>query len=92
MMEDDIEYLIKAGYWMSVSPVMSKEKWSWTCGVYKRGKKTGNWITEDCKTHKTPSIAYKWGAERIKDIIELAEHKEHKIEHKVCSENKKNKI
>ena len=59
---------------------------------YKRGKKTGNWITEDCKTHKTPSIAYKWGAERIKDIIELAEHKEHKIEHKVCSENKKNKI
>jgi len=70
MNAEDIDWLMEKGWWVSVAPVMSKGKWAWTCGVYKRGKKTGNWITEDCKTHKTPSVAFQWGSNKVKQLIE----------------------
>ena len=33
MEKEDIDFLIKKGWWLSVSPVMSKGKWAWTCGI-----------------------------------------------------------
>ena len=60
MIEEDIKELMKRGWWVSVSPVMSNGKWSFTCGIYKRFKKSGNWTTETCKTFSTPHGCYKW--------------------------------
>jgi hypothetical protein len=60
MYEEDIDLLIEKGWWVSVSPVMSKGKWAFTCGIYNRKKKSGNWVTEHCKTHSTPYLAYEW--------------------------------
>ena len=69
-MEDiDIDLLLAKGYWVSVTPVMSKGKWEWTCGVYKKGKKTGNWVTNNCKTHTTPNKAYKWALDQLETIV-----------------------
>lgn len=76
MRDVDIDWLMSKGWWMSVAPVMSKGKWAFTCGVYKRSKKTGNWITEDCKTHKTPTAAFEWGASQITAFIGELEQKE----------------
>lgn len=70
MLESDIQELITRGWWVSVAPVMSNGKWAWTCGLYKRGKRTGNWITEDCKTHKTPIKAYEWALKQLEKRIQ----------------------
>lgn len=69
MLERDIDSLLERGLWVSVTPVMSKGEWAWTCGIYKKGKKTGNWITDNCKTHTTPSEAYDWAIIKINEII-----------------------
>ena len=71
MEKEDIDFLIKKGWWLSVSPVMINGKWAWTCGIYKRGKKTGNWITEDCKTHSTPNRAYNWARKRLEKELNI---------------------
>ena len=44
---------------------MSKGDWAWTCGVYKKGKKTGTWVTEWCKTFTTPGAAYDWALQKL---------------------------
>ena len=66
MEEEDIEELLKRGWWVSVSPVNSGDKWKFTCGVYKKYKKSGNWITDNCKTFSTPQQCYSWA----KSILE----------------------
>jgi hypothetical protein len=76
MQSADVEYLMQKGYWVSVAPTTSKGKWAWSCGVYKRGKKTGNWITEDCKTHKSPILAFQWGTNRVIELIKIVEEQE----------------
>lgn len=65
MEQVDIDTLLEAGFWVSVSPIMSKGEWAWTCGVYKRGKKTGTWVTESCKTFKTPGEGYEWALQKL---------------------------
>lgn len=73
MDDQDINVLMQAGWWVSVSPVVSQGEWVWTCGIYKKGKKTGNWVTEDCRTHSTPEEAYDWAREilyeKVKPIL-----------------------
>jgi hypothetical protein len=71
MDERDIDMFIELGWWVSVSPTVSKGKWQWTCGIYKRGKKTGNWITDNCKTHETPQGAYEWARSILQKKIEV---------------------
>ena len=71
MLEADIEKLIEKGMWVSVTPVMSKGKWAFTCGIYKRRIKTGNWSTINCKTHATPQRCYDWALQ----ILEKQESK-----------------
>ena len=65
----DIDTLLQAGWWVSVTPVMSDGKWAWTCGIYKKGKKTGNWITNNCKTWPSPNEAYDWAFNNLEPII-----------------------
>jgi hypothetical protein len=60
MLEDDIQELLAHGWWVSVSPVMSNGKWSFTCGIYKRFASSGNWTTETCKTFRKPQQCYNW--------------------------------
>ena len=69
MEQRDIDVLLKIGLWVSVTPVMSNEVWKWTCGIYKRGKKTGNWVTDKCKTFSTPGEGYEWALELLQERI-----------------------
>tara|TARA_R110000744_G_scaffold114516_1_gene214200 strand:- start:128 stop:376 length:249 start_codon:yes stop_codon:yes gene_type:complete len=66
MEEEDIVELISRGWWVSVSPVNNGGKWKFTCGIYKKYEKSGNWITDNCKTFSTPQQCYEWA----KDILE----------------------
>ena len=75
MEEEDIENLIKRGWWVSVSPVNSEGKWKFTCGIYKKYQKSGNWVTDNCKTFSTPQQCYEWA----KDILEKEIFKKTKI-------------
>ena len=56
----NIEYLLKKGWWISVSPVNSGGEWKFTCGIYKKYEKSGNWVTDNCKTFATPPQCYEW--------------------------------
>lgn len=70
----EIDNLISKYKWITVSPVgfikgsdsPTETTWNWTCAVFKRFKKSGNWSTENCKTFKSPQEAYKWGLNEIK--------------------------
>jgi len=75
MEEEDIVDLIKRGWWVSVSPVNSGGKWKFTCGIYKKYQKSGNWVTDNCKTFSTPQQCYEWA----KDILEKEIFKKTKI-------------
>lgn len=87
MCHEDIDWLMSKGWWVSVAPVMSKGKWAWTCGVYKRGKKTGNWVTEDCKTHKSPAKAFEWGANRVMELVGESGINEQSAHYMTCNDN-----
>lgn len=63
MNEIDIDALLGMGLWVTVSPLAHDT--GWVCSVYKQGKKTGNWITENVKTCDTPIDAYDWAWEQI---------------------------
>jgi|TARA_B110000967_G_C18733320_1_gene483757 hypothetical protein len=65
MEQVDIDILLKAGLWVSVSPIMSNGEWVWTCGVYKKRKRTGTWVTESCKTFKNPAEGYEWALQKL---------------------------
>jgi len=65
MLEDDIQELISRGWWVSVSPVNSEGKWKFTCGIYKKYKKSGNWVTDNCKTFASPQLCYDWAMDYL---------------------------
>tara|TARA_R100000734_G_C3216928_1_gene29906 strand:+ start:53 stop:256 length:204 start_codon:yes stop_codon:yes gene_type:complete len=63
MDEEVIKYLIDKGWWIQVSPLAHK---GWMCGLYKRGKKTGNWVTEISREFETPQDCYNWAMLKVK--------------------------
>jgi len=65
MEDEDINILLKAGLWFTVTPVPSKGAWRWVCGIYKKNKGTGDWQTETCKTWETPGEAYDWALTKL---------------------------
>ena len=58
MLEEDIQKLIKLGWWLSVVPVITGSNWQFKCDIYKRLPKSGNWITATRKTFNTPQSCY----------------------------------
>ena len=68
MDERRIDYLLNIGYWIQVSPLANAGS-GWVCGVYKRGKKTGNWITEASQQKPTPHECYDWADEEIYKLL-----------------------
>ena len=70
MLEDDIQELINYGWWVSVSPVNVGNKWKFTCGVYKKYKKSGNWVTDNCKSFASPQECYDWAHNYLERNIE----------------------
>ena len=69
MEEEDIQELISRGWWVSVSPVSSEGKWKFTCGIYKKYQKSGNWVTDNCKSFKTPQQCYDWAKKILEKQI-----------------------
>tara|TARA_R110002167_G_scaffold196450_4_gene399372 strand:- start:405 stop:614 length:210 start_codon:yes stop_codon:yes gene_type:complete len=67
MTQIEIDYFLEIGYWIQVSPLANNGS-GWICGVYKRGKKTGNWITETSKGFQTPSECYVWALDTINQL------------------------
>ena len=68
MDERDIDHYLEIGYWIQVSPLANAGS-GWICGVYKRGKKTGNWITEASKQFKTPHECFDWAELEIHNLL-----------------------
>lgn len=66
MEERDIDILLDMGWWVQVSPLANKNA-GWVCGIYKRGKKTGNWVTEHSRTFDSPHQCYDWALTIIND-------------------------
>ena len=66
MLEFDIQELLKSGWWVSVSPVNSGGEWKFTCGIYKNYKKSGNWVTDNCKSFPDPQQCYDWAINYLK--------------------------
>jgi len=68
MDERDIDHYLELGYWVQVSPLANAGS-GWICGVYKRGKKTGNWVTESSKQFKTPHECFDWAELEIHYLL-----------------------
>jgi len=68
MNERVIDYYLEIGWWIQVSPLANAGS-GWICGVYKRGKKSGNWITECSKQFATPHECYNWADEEIHNLL-----------------------
>jgi hypothetical protein len=62
----DIDFLLQLGLWVQVSPLAHNN--GWVCAVYKQGPKTGNWVTEMCKTFDHPYECYDWAKECVNEI------------------------
>jgi|TARA_R110000772_G_scaffold253388_1_gene369041 hypothetical protein len=60
-----IDELVKDGWWIQVSP-LANDGSGWICGIYKKGKKTGNWSTVESRKFKTPNDCYHWATLKIK--------------------------
>ena len=56
MGDSDIDILLKMGFWVQVSPVISNDKQMWNCELYKKTKKT--WGSYKVKSFKTPNESY----------------------------------
>jgi len=65
MSESQIDELLSEGWWIQVSPLANAGS-GWICGIYKKGKKTGNWVTEETRKFDTPNDCYNWAKLRIK--------------------------
>ena len=63
----EIDTLLDMGWWIQVSPVQLLHSKGWTCGVYKRFKKSGNWVTEYVKSFTTPHECYVWAEKKIRE-------------------------
>lgn len=70
MLEDDIQELISRGWWVSVTPVSVGGEWKFTCGIYKKYEKSGNWVTDTCKSFANPEKCYDWAHEYLERKIE----------------------
>ena len=68
MSERDIDHMLNIGYWIQVSPLANAGS-GWICGIYKRGKKTGNWVTEVSKKFDHPYECYNWAEEEIHTLL-----------------------
>ncbi len=66
MDERKIDFWLTQGVWVQVSPLAHDT--GWVCAVYKKGKKTGNWITEYTKTFEHPYECFDWAEDRILEI------------------------
>lgn len=66
MDERKIDFWLTQGVWVQVSPLAHNT--GWVCGVYKQGKKTGNWVTEYTRTFAHPYECYNWAEERVLEI------------------------
>ena len=54
-----IDYeMLRAGWWIKVSPLAKINPETWICSIYKKGKVS--WITEECKDFSNPEEAYLW--------------------------------
>jgi hypothetical protein len=65
MKAEEIKSLLDIGWWIQVSPLANKNS-GWIVGIYKQGKKTGNWITEHSRQFDTPQECYDWANLKIK--------------------------
>lgn len=63
----DIDHLLELGFWVQVSPLAYKDS-GWVCCVYKRGKKTGNWVSEETRTFDSPYKCYTWAESVINKL------------------------
>ena len=70
MNERVIDYYLELGYWIQVSPLANAGS-GWICGVYKRGKKSLNWITECSKQFDTPKECYDWADKKIHELLRI---------------------
>ena len=70
MEKEDIDFLLKEGWWIQVSPLANSGS-GWVCGIYKRGKKTGNWVTEYTRTYKSPHACYKWARRVLEKELDI---------------------
>ena len=68
MNERVIDYYLEIGWWIQVSPLANAGS-GWICGIYKRGKKTGNWITESSKKFDNPKECYNWADKEIQNLL-----------------------
>jgi len=69
MLDSDIKELLDRGWWVSVTPVNVGGKWKFTCGVYKKYKKSGNWVTNNCKSFANPQRCYDWALKQIENNV-----------------------
>ena len=54
-----IDYeMLKAGWWIKVSPLAKINSETWICSVYKKGKVS--WVTEKCRDFDNPEKAFMW--------------------------------
>jgi hypothetical protein len=60
-----IDYeMLRAGWWIKVSPLAKINPETWICSIYKKGKVS--WITEECKDFSNPEKAYMWARQYIR--------------------------
>jgi hypothetical protein len=65
MTDVQINELLEIGWWVQVSPLANAGS-GWICGIYKKGKKTGNWSTTESRKFDTPNDCYHWAMLKIK--------------------------
>jgi len=66
----EIDHYLEIGYWVQVSPLANAGS-GWICGVYKRGKKTGNWVTSASRQFDNPKDCYNWAEEEIYKLMHV---------------------
>jgi len=64
----EIDHMLELGYWIQVSPLANAGS-GWICGIYKRGKISGNWITEVSKKFDNPLGCFEWADKEIVQLI-----------------------
>ena len=64
MEEEDIDFLLKKGYWLSVVPIGKK----WRCVIHTKEQK--GWKSKNSRLHTTPVNAYSWAMGIFEKIIE----------------------
>lgn len=63
MEENDIEHLVKEGYWVSCYPLKKK----WAIEIYER--KTTGWVKRKRKLFTHPVAAYDWAMNYLLPLV-----------------------